>query len=383
MRATSLVLVLVVPLAACGASGSSGTATGPAAAAVTKPAYFDVPQAQMSHVQVVAAATTSWATVVKTTGAVDWDGDHTTQAITQVSGPVTRLAADLGQIVKAGDPLLYVASPDLTNAISTYRKAKNRDDLAQRTLERSRDLLTHKAIAQRDLEAAEADANDASTDLQNALQALKILGVVQADLDAAAQQNVAIRPELAMRAPIGGTVVQRLVLPGQVLQAGATVAFVISDVSTVWVQGRIYDKDLTSVHVGDAVEVRAPDLPGPYHGSIASIDRLLDPATRTTLVRIVTPNANGLLRKDLFVDLTIQDHTHRDVLAVPTAAVLYDDENLPFVYLQVDAGKFAQRLVKLGAANGDQTEIIDGLKAGDRLVAQGSLFLQFANSLGH
>lgn len=383
MRATSLVLVLALPVAACGSPGSASAPANQPAAASTKPAFFEVPAPQLAHVQVVVAATTPWPTVVKTTGAVDWDGDHTTQAITQVSGPITRLAVDLGQAVKAGDPLLYVASPDLTNAVSTYRKAKNRADLAQRTVERSRDLLAHKAIAQRDLESAEADANDAATDLQNALQALKIYGVAQTDLDAAAEQNVAIRPELAMRAPIGGTVVQRLVLPGQVIQAGTTVAFVISDVSTVWVQGRIYEKDLTSVHVGDAVEVRAADLPGVYHGTIASVDRLLDPATRTTLVRIVTPNTGGLLRKDLFVDLTIHDRTRRDVLAVPTAAVLYDEENLPFVYLQVDSGKFAQRLVKLGATSGDQTEITDGLKTGDRLVAQGSLFLQFANSLGH
>ena len=76
--------------------------------------------------------------------------------------------------MKAGDPLLYVASADITNAISAYRKAKNRFDLAKRSLDRSKDLLDHKAISQRDLESAEADYNDAATDVQTALQALKI-----------------------------------------------------------------------------------------------------------------------------------------------------------------------------------------------------------------
>jgi cobalt-zinc-cadmium efflux system membrane fusion protein len=323
---------------------------------------------------------TTWATTVRTTGTVDWDNDHTTQAITQVSGPITRIAVDTGTRVKVGDPLLYVASADITNAISTYRKAKNRFDLAQHTLDRSRDLLTHKAIAQRDMEAAEADYNDAATDLQTALQALKILGVTQTEIIEAERQNVAIRPELVMRALLAGVVVQKMVLPGQFIQAGTTAAFVISNTSTVWVQGHVYDKDLRSVHVGDKVDARNASFPDAFHGVIGYIGDLIDPATRTTSVRIVTQNSGGLLKKDLFVDIVIHDRTTRDVLAVPTAAVLYDEENFPFVYVQVEAGKFAQRIVKIGGQQGDDSEIVDGLTAGDQVVSQGSVFLQFANT---
>src|SRR5262249_50728275 len=153
-------------------------------------------------------------------GTVDWNNDQTTQAITQVSGPITRIVVDTGARVKAGDPLLYVASTDITNAISTYRKAKNRADLAQRVLNRSRDLLDHKAISQRDMESAEADYNDAMTDLQTALQALKIFGVSPDEIADAEHQNGNIRPDLLMRAPLAGTIVQKMVLPGQVIQAG-------------------------------------------------------------------------------------------------------------------------------------------------------------------
>jgi len=220
----------------------------------------------MAHVEVVPVTDVSWTSVIHTTGTVDWDNDHTTPAITQVSGPVTRIAVDAGATVKAGDPLLYVSSPDMTNAISAYRKAKNRMDLAQRTLDRSKDLLEHKAIAQRDFESVQADFNDASTDVQSALQALKIFGVVQADLDDAEHQNMPIRPDLAMRAPLSGTVVQKLVMPGQVIQAGATVAFVISDISTVWVQGHIYEKDLSGIAVGNKADILLgfPDHPADF-----------------------------------------------------------------------------------------------------------------------
>jgi membrane fusion protein, heavy metal efflux system len=362
------------------AAGAKAAASAPAPGGGTAPTFFTVPAEQLPHLKIVPVRKTTWSTLVRTTGTVDWDNDHTTQAITQVSGPITRIVADTGTRVKAGDPLLYVASTDVTNSISAYRKAKNRFDLAQRVLERNKDLLEHKAISQRDMEAAQADYNDAATDLQTALQALKIFGVSQSDITEAEQQNVAIRPELVMRAPLGGVVVDKKVLPGQFIQAGTTVAFVISNTATVWVQGHVYDRDLTAVHVGDKVDERNSSFPETFHGVVSYIGDLLDPATRTTPVRIVTQNPNGLLKKDLFVDVVIHDKTTRDVLVVPTTAVLYDEDNFPFVYLQVESGKFAQRLVKLGAQQGDETQIGEGLAEGDHVVSQGSVFLQFANT---
>jgi cobalt-zinc-cadmium efflux system membrane fusion protein len=355
-------------------------ATAASSAAPPKAAYFTVPSEQLSHLQIAPARSTMWGTTIRTTGTVDWDNDHTTQAITQVSGPITRLVVDTGAQVKAGDPLLYVTSSDITNAVAAYRKAKNRADLAQRNVVRSRDLLAHKAISQRDLDAAEADNNDASTDLQSALQALKVYGVAQADIAEAEQQSMPIRPELVMRAPIAGVVVQKLVLPGQFIQAGMTVAFVISNTGTVWVQGHVYDKDLTAVHVGDQVELRHASFPDAFHGVVSYVGDLIDPATRTTPVRIVTQNKAGFLKKDLFLDVVIHDKAEQPVIVVPTTAILSDDDNMPFVYVQVEPGKFAQRLVKVGSQQGDDTQIVSGLTAGDVVVSQGSVFLQFANT---
>jgi cobalt-zinc-cadmium efflux system membrane fusion protein len=376
----TLAIGLGLAAAACGGAPSSSTASSTPAPAGG--GYFVVPASQLSHLQIVPAVKATWTTTLQTTATVDWDNDHTTQVISQVSGPVTRLAVDVGARVKAGDPLLYVSSPDITSAIAAYRKSKNRLGLAQRTLDRSRDLLAHKAISQADFDSTEADFNDASTDAQNAIEPLKVLGVSQADLDAAEHQDQPIRPELPMRSPISGTVVQRLVLPGQIVQAGATQAFLISDVSTVWVQGHIYEQDLQRVRVGDEVDERTAAFPDVFHGTVAYIDHMVDPATRTTLVRIVTRNPGGLLKKDMFVDVTLHDRASRDVVAVPKAAVLYDDQNMPFVYVQLEPGKFAQRLVTIGGQQDDQIEIRDGVKAGDPVVSQGSVFLQFANSFG-
>jgi cobalt-zinc-cadmium efflux system membrane fusion protein len=142
----------------------------------------------------------------------------------------------------------------------------------------------------------------------------------------------------------------------------------------------VYDKDLVLVHVGDKVDERNASFPGAFHGVVSYIGDLIDPATRTTPVRIVTQNPDRLLKKDLYVDLVIHDKATRNVLTVPTTAVLYDEQNFPFVYVQVETGKFAQRHVKLGEQQDDSTEILDGLKAGEPVVSQGSVFLQFANT---
>jgi cobalt-zinc-cadmium efflux system membrane fusion protein len=356
---------------------TSGTA---GAAASTAPAYFSVPEEQLSHLEIAPVKRTAFAMNLKGTGTVDWDNDHTTQAITQVSGPITRILVDFGTQVTAGQPLLYVASPDITGAFSTYRKAVNRLALAKQNLERSRDLLEHKAIAQRDFEQVQADYNDAQTDVQTALQALKILGVPEKEVTDAEQQSATVRPELPMRAPLSGTIVQKLVNPGQLIQAGTTTAFVISNVSTVWVQAHVYEKDLREVRTGDAAEVRSASFPDVFKGQVTYIGNMLDPATRTTPVRIVTTNPHGFLKKDQFVDVVIHDKGTRDVLVVPTSAVLYDTENLPFVYIQVEPGKFGQRQITIGAQQNGMTEVTQGLAEGDHVVTEGSLFLQFANS---
>jgi membrane fusion protein, heavy metal efflux system len=378
-RATAILVVAALMICSCGLYKKTPPAS--AAPQADEAALFEVPQKQLPHLKIAEVKKTSWSTVVRTTGTVDWDADHTTQAITQVNGPISKLLVDLGSRVTAGQPLLYVSSPDVAAAISTYKKARNRQDYSKKTLDRSKDLLEHKVIATKDMEAAEQDYNDARAETENDLQALKIFGVTEQEIEDAQHQGVAINPQLAVRSPISGIVVQKLVTPGLVIQAGTTACFTISDNSTVWVQGHIYDRDLEAVRIGDAVEETDSSFHRTFHGAIGYIEALIDPATRTTSVRIVTKNPDGLLKKDMFVDAVIQTRSGRTVLTVPTSAILRNDENQPFVYVEAAPAKFAQRLVNIGAQQGEYSEIVSGLKEGEKLVSQGSVFLQFANSI--
>ena len=325
-----------------------------------------MPAEQLSHLQTTPVRKATWTTTLRTTGTVDWDNDHTSQAITQVSGPITQDRRRHRHAREGGRSAAVCREP------GHYRRDFRLPQGEEPAGSRRADAESHAATcwrtrpsAQRDLEAAEADYNDAGTDLETALQALKILGVSQQDLQDAERQNVAIRSDLPMRAPIAGTVVQKLVLPGQVIQAGATMAFVISDISTVWVQGHVYDRDLAAVHLGDKVEQRNPSFPETFTGVVSNIGDLVDPATRTTPVRIVTPNPRGLLKKDLFVDVVHprQDQPGRARGADGGGAVRRAT-TFRSSTCRSEPGKFSQRLVKIGAQQGD--DIADSRRAQGR-----------------
>lgn len=377
-RIIASAIALATLLSSCNKAKSSAEASSEAAA--LKPGLFAVRNDQIAHLKVATVQRSNWSISVRTTGTVDWDADHTTQAITQVNGPISRILVDTGAMVKAGDPLLYVSSPDIAAAIATYKKARNQQDLAKRALDRSKELLERGAIAQKDMEGVEATYNDASTDVQNALEALKIFAITKPELDQAERQGVAISPELAVRSPIAGMIVQKLISPGMLVQAGQTVCFMVSDVRTVWVQGHIFDRDLPSVAVGDRVDESNASIPDVFHGVVSYIGSMVDATTRTTPVRIVTPNPRDLLKKDTFVDAVIHTRSQTNVLSVPVSSVLRTSENEPFVYVEVEPGKFGQRLITTGAEQDGRAQVLSGLKEGERIVAEGSLFLQFANS---
>lgn len=376
----ALLLGLALLQTACGRLDRAGIKPAAEEAKADKSGLFVVPQEQLAHLKVEPVQKTTWSVSIRTTGTVDWDADHTTQVIAQVNGPITRIMVDAGARAKQGDPLLYVSSPDVAGAISAYRKARNREEFNRRIVDRQKQMLEHGAIASKDYDSAMADLNDAMTDVQTTLQSLKIFGHTKADIDLAEQQGKTISPELALRAPIAGMVVQKLVSPGQLVQAGATLCFTLSDVSRVWVQGHIFDHDLPNIRLGDAVEETNPAFARNFRGAISFVGAFVDPTTRTTSVRIATQNPEGLLKKDMFVNAVIRTGTRKNTLTLPLSSVLRDAQNEPIVYVEVEPGKFAQRSVTIGSQQDSLIEILTGLKEGEKVVSDGSLFLQFANS---
>jgi cobalt-zinc-cadmium efflux system membrane fusion protein len=340
---------------------------------------FTVPQDQMSHVQVVAAEKSKVPRVLRLTGAVAFNAFKTTPVFSAVGGPVQEILAEPGQKVHAGQTLLTVTSPDYSAARSAYLKARTAFQLADKNFDRAKDLLEHKAIAERDLQQAESDRAQAQADMQSSEDALRALGI--RDPQAMLKENPKSTSQIPVPAPAAGQVVERLVGPGQLLQAGATQCFTISDMSTVWVLVNVYQNDLAYVRSGDAVEITTDAYPDVFHGKISYIADALDPNTRTLQARIVTENPGYKLKKDMYVTASVRAGALASAITVPDASVLRDTENQAFVYVQQGNNQFARRVVKAGDSQNGRTLIQGGLNEGEHVIGDGSLFLQFQNSL--
>jgi membrane fusion protein, heavy metal efflux system len=380
---SAMALVLVLLLTSCHSNdrdqASQMTSFSANASKSATPQLFVIPQDQMSHVQVVTVEPTNLKRTLRLTGAVAYNAFNTTPVISQVGGPVSRILLVPGQHVKAGEPMLEVSSPDYSQLLNGYLKAADSFRLAQKNYARAQELYQHHAIAERDLEQAESDRNQAQADLNAAEQGMKILGIKNpADLAKAPSSA-----QIPVLAPISGEVVERLVAPGQVVQAGQTQAFTISDLSTVWVLANVYQTDLAFVKSGEDVVVQTDAYPGNFHGRISYVSPAVDPNTRTLQARIVVDNPGEKLKRDMYCTVSVAAGAFSNVIAVPDSSILRDDNNQPFVYVASGANQFGRRDVELGASQNGQMQILKGISVGDRVVGDGSLFLQFANSLQH
>jgi cobalt-zinc-cadmium efflux system membrane fusion protein len=379
-RIVAAALVVAAGLAGCSSTSEKAanmTSFSTAESAASKAELFTLPAEQMSHIQIYPVAQSSVPRTLRLSGTVAYNAFLTTPVISQVGGPVSRILVTPGQQVKKGDPMLYVTSPDYSTLRSAYVKARDAFQLADKFYKRDQDLLAHKAIAEADLEQAESTRAQAEADLQSSEQAIRILGISNPD-DLVSKPP---SPEVGLLAPMAGEVVERLCSPGQLLQPGGTQCFTLSNMSSVWVLVNVYQNDVRYVHVGDEVTINNESYPGEVRGKIQYIAPSLDPTTRTLQARIEAANPGERLKKDMYVTAEVRAGVIPNALMVPDSAVLRDTENMPYVYAQTGGNQFARRMVTLGDSQGGKTQITAGLQPGDKIVGDGSLFLQFQNSL--
>jgi len=377
----SMTCAFACALAGCGSNrnASEMTSYSSDASKASTPELFTVPQEQMSHVQIVTVQPSNITRTLRLTGAVAYNAFKTTPVITQVGGPVSRILVVPGQHVNQGEPMLEVTSPDYSQLVDAYLKARDTFRVADKNYDRAKDLYDHNAIAERDLLQAESDRIQAQADLNASEQGIRILGIKNPDDLLKAPSSA----EIPVIAPIAGEVVERLVSPGQVMQAGQTQAFTISDMSTVWVLANVYQADLAYVKNGDDVVVQTDAYPDTFHGKISYVSAALDPSTRTLQARIVVDNPGEKLKRDMYCTVTVTAGSIQNAISVPDASILRDDQNQPFVYVATASNQFGQRDVEIGQSQNGHTQILKGLSPGEKIAGDGSLFLQFATSFQH
>jgi membrane fusion protein, heavy metal efflux system len=366
------VLLLIAAVFSCGCSsknyGDSQT---------VKAGNITLTAAQRQNLRLYTVVMSKFHQGIDATGVVDFDNDQATSVLAPFSGPVSRLLVSLGDHVKQGDPLAAVVSPDFAAAVGAYRKALATARTDRRLADLDKDLIQHQGVARREADQAETDAANAEADRDAALQALISLNVQPGTIKDIQEGRPTPRPEGLIRAPIAGTVVERLITPGELLQAGTTPCFTVANLSRVWVMAQIFGSDLASVTLGDSAEIVTGVGTKTFSGRVDNISALVDPDTRSVNVRIVADNPGNALKKQMYVHVLIQAHRETTGLLVPVSSILRDDENLPFVYAAQSDGSFARQHVTLNHRLGDQYEIDDGVRAGDQIVIEGGLFVQF------
>lgn len=372
---TSLRLAMVGVLAA---GCSRPQLNEPDSSAATDAVTLD--STQLAGIESQPAESTTFQQTVTTTGTVTFNGERSTQVISPISGPVVQLVARLGDRVQAGAVLATVSSPDFAQAIADYRRSDAEWRNANRIAKLDDQLLATGALPQAERDQAYSDLASAAADRDAARSALHALGLTDSAVTALDSDSTAT-PQPAIRAPIGGTVVERLVTPGQLLEAGSTATFTIADLGTVWVEANLFSGDLTGIRDGDDAVVTINASADSFPGKVIYVGALVNPESKATGVRLLVPNRGRALRQNMLVSVRITSAREQSGILVPVTAVLRDDENLPYLFVRQGPRQFARRRISLGERTGDRYQVTSGLTTGEEVVVKGGLYLSEAGAL--
>jgi len=335
--------------------------------------------------------------------------EHTGVVTSVVHGVVTRVLADLGETVKAGQTLAYISSPDISEAQSNYLNAvakvqearaqlqqlKTKVELVNAEVDRAKLLNQEGIAATKEVQLAQSKRASVLSDLAAANAVETAALAYEASTNAKLQSlglstkslsDKSISYELPLKSPVNGVVVQRAVSPGQ--SVGLTVSgispsdphnnlFTIADLSTVWVMLEVPQSEVSALKLGTPVIFRTEVAPDQvFHGRVTRLGQNFDAASRTVAVRTEIPNQNSVLKPGMLILATVMlDGQGRSVLSVPYNA-LQQIQNEDVVFVKVADGKYEKHIVKLGERTPEYSEVISGVKAGEQVVTNGSFFLK-------
>jgi membrane fusion protein, heavy metal efflux system len=307
-------------------------------------------------------------------GRLTWNDSVTVRVFSPVAGRITKIPAELNQPVAAGDALAEIDSPDFVQALADARTAAGNFAAADKAFSRAKELFVHGAAAQKDVEAAEAAQVAARAEKDRALARLANYGGNLESTNAT----------YSLRSPLAGVLVERNVTPGQEIRSDAMLAnapqffspqFVVTDPTRLWVQLDVPESDLHQLKRGLSLVIRSKSLPDDqFTGTIDAISESLDPTTHTVTVRGVVDNSARKLKAEMFVTVELPNNAAAKLL-VPSKAIYLRGE-AHFVFVEEQPGAFRRREVKIGETSGDDVEVLDGLKSGERVVVDGALLLE-------
>ncbi|HEY1928746.1 MAG TPA: efflux RND transporter periplasmic adaptor subunit [Caulobacteraceae bacterium] len=361
----------------------------PPPAPAPPPGTFQATTEQWATLGFAKAQLTDFLPTDSTEGRISTDETHTTAVFSPFTGRVTRVLAQVGDHVRAGQSLFAVDAAEFVQGQSDLITAGAQVRLTKATLERQEALLKANGAAVKDVQQAQNDYATATANLQAARNRLRVLGMSAAQA-AAAEAGAGARgiaPDTVVVSPITGVVTQRSVGPGQNLASlasngGGTPAFTVSDLSRVWLVGEVREADAPLAHVGQMADVRVGALPGQvFRAKVDFVSPVVDPTTRRVTVRASIPNPGGELKPDMYATFDLITGSAHQAIGVPTEAVIYEGETAR-IWVAGPNRILALRMIKTGQAHDGMVEVLSGLRAGETVVTSGSLFIDRASKGG-
>jgi len=323
-------------------------------------------------------------TSIEAPGVIALDERRTARIGSQVEGKVLEVFVEIGDRVQTGKELAHMISPIVHEAWAAYRKslserrrAQNDLTMAVQQVERMKRLLAEKAVAEHDVQRAEAgrvaaeeSLDIALTEVRRSEEEMEHLGITNAE-DPSGEEG----EQIPVKSPLGGVVLEKFITEGGAVTPG-TPLFLVSDLSTLWALAEIDETALPHVQAGRPVEVRVAAYPAErFPGTIAWVADTVNPKTRRITVRCTLPNPTGRLKPDMYATVSLGEGEPHPVVTVPAAAV-QDIGGKPVVFVEVGKGRFARRDVTLEPERDGRADVREGLRAGERVVVQGAFLLK-------
>jgi len=369
-----LVSVFLISFTSCDREGEAGNEKEANEDKPSNLIQLDSKSIEAANLKIEEVSLRSLKSVLEVPGKFQFNENKLAHVGSRVPGRIVEVRANLGDNVKEGDSLAIIDSTELGTAQSEYLKAKANLLAQEKSYQRAKKLLEGKAISLGEFQKREAEYLTVRAEFNAAEDRLHLLGLSEAELKRIGSEHI-INSKVAVRAPFSGTVVERHATLGEVIEPAANL-FTVADLSKLWVIADVPEKDIPLVMTGLPVEIKVSPYPNEvFKGTVTYVGDQIDPSTRTVKVRTEIDNPSGKLKPEMFATIFITTQVMSDVLAIPGEAV-QTDGNKKIVFVNKGNGGFERREVSLGRQLDSFYQVVNGVKAGEKIVTKGSFLLK-------
>ncbi|NUR54274.1 MAG: efflux RND transporter periplasmic adaptor subunit [Acidobacteria bacterium] len=368
--------LLAITLAACRDGGPTTETAAATSPRDPQPAALHgrvrLDPTQVKQIRIEELSTHAPTNAIKATGTVEFNADRMAKLLPPVSGQVQDLRINVGDGVHQNDVLFVLSSREVAAAVAEHQSSHKDLELAEKTHAMTKDLFEHQAASRIALEQSESELAKARSRVMQTEENLQVLGL---DPNSEEDPN-RVQPRVPVRTPIAGTVIERNVTNGQFVGPEASPLVTIADLSNVWVQGDVFERDLRHISIGQKADVTTAAYPSDrFSAQVSRIASVVDPQTRTAKVRFLVTNPGGRLKPGMFASINLYLSDGANSLTVPATAVFVENGRT-FAYVQTGSQEFARRELETVTSGSDRLRVVRGAQAGERVVSDGVLLLR-------